>query len=443
MLNRAFHNIRNKLVYHIVFLAIYFFGLIALSYNISRYFRYYVLIEFTLWSNVHLLILSFSIVLPFYLLTIRKLYVGILNLLFYELATLLYYLPGIVISIVLMNHMKALIVFMTSFILHSVMLLLDKGIKVYRIRPLFSGVKVHWDSVILVLLIMSIIYMLMFYGLPKDFLTLFSAELLYEVRSMTNAKLSGIHAYLSKWLIIFAFFAFSFSFRNERVKLVNRVNIVLSLVIVFLFSQYRGQKAYMVQFIILFFLLFVNITLNKVVDILLLGISLTTICVSILGFISPVFGEAVFLIRRIVISPAQTTVYWIDWFYQRPPEIWSYFGQMYGESTADVVGQVYYKGAHINSGFIADGYANLKFAGVVVSLVIIVLVIRLLNNQLMIRSNSSLRQNIFLLFLMLSFFSTRLTTVLLSGAVGIVLILSFALGKQLKGVKDCDDSKMV
>jgi len=408
----------------------------ALSWITEKVFPYFTFFDYSISRALILFIFSIPFLVIPYSIIINEVKAPKTSLAFYTFASLLYYFPGVVVSYVLMNHLLSFFIFYVSFIFHSIIILIQ--MRLDNPLPTIRIVKVALpeQSTILLLiltLITGIIITIRILGFPKIGLWLGSGQLLYEVRGEFKERMadSSITAYLTRWipgpLAVFSY-SFSLRVRNFRAKL---LLLLLSIGIVYNYSQYRGQKAYMLIALIMIGLLFnKKFTLGHLpkflpkVLVLISGISfffgiLSTLLKS--NFLFSVY----FIVRRALITPSQVTVYWIDFFKDKQFELWSYLFSKSADPTADIIGSVYMKGAHINAGFIADGYANFGVFGVFMNVLLISSIYVFLDKQLRINTHENIGYFLFLLLPMNTFVGTRPSIVILSG--GVLFFVLFAL----------------
>ncbi len=327
-----------------------------------------------------------------------------------------------------MDKINVAFIFLAVFFLHSLLILIEVQLFPSKITLLYIKSvrrKELYFSAFLIFLFCG--YLIYLFGLPNQFLFLGSGDLLYEQRDLFSESISGINGYIIRWIPdIFIMFIYSFSVEKKDK---TRIAAFLATFFLLLLSQYRGQKSYMVKSLILFFLLFKHVTVEKFKGILIKGLNIvlflsTVICFGVFNGTNSLFFTLFFITRRAIITTSMTTVYWIDWFSNNPKEYLSYIFNKPLINTADLIGSIYRDNSHTNSGFIADGYANFGILGVFFYLLFIDLLCMFLDKQFSFNKDNNIGTILFLIFPVISFLGTRLTIVLLSGGFFIIIFLS-------------------
>ena len=293
--------------------------------------------------------------------------------------------------------------------------------------PLPSFAFIHQEKFLVTLLSIASItlplWLLLQNGVPG--LTALDLSQVYSIRGTTRYG-GSMFVYLVSWLAkVFNPFLLGYAVSNY--KILPGVIGIVSQITVYLFT---AHKLYLFT-IVFVFVVVILLKCTKFVSVLVFSVSLS----SIFAYLSYLLTGSIFLpsitIRRVFFVPARVQTHYYEFFSQHKFALFSrtkigfLIDEVYAQPLPTIIGDMYVSGASANTGYLADGYAQAGFVGLVLVSVALGVLLSIFNSISITSDAASLSPVIIPIFILAN--SALTTTMLTHGLIiGLIIFLLYA-----------------
>jgi hypothetical protein len=411
------NKILNSRAYHLVFFAILWF---ILEFE----FKYFVNIplfqekmgfdfEFNLWKYLFAKLLIILVLVMNYKLSgfnylINSLFVVLLtipNLILFQ------FMPTTTLSISLSILGFHFILFLSSFI------------KIPEIKRFNYSFKIQIEYVLLIIISLFLLPILFAYGFDINWAAFKFDESIYQIRSAAVLKRTFFSGYFYSWLIkILIPMAIIISFKSKNYYLL----VLMVFIQLYLFSIEAQKSAFFTLILLpIFFIKSFDKQIGLILTFIISGI-LFSILISLIT--ENIMAESI-VVRRSFFLPAVINQYYFEFFdhnqiYLSHSVLRHFIDYPFDLAPPQLIGREFFNNAHanVNAGFIADGFMNFGFFGIVFNILGVVLIFRILDYVKISSDYSGI-----VIVIVYTFISSYFLTSLLTHGVIIFLVLSFLL----------------
>lgn len=315
---------------------------------------------------------------------------------------------------------------------HFLQCFLDKLVKEIKLSDIVQGDKVAF-LIILGVIVVSLLVSVLLYGVPN--LVALDLTRVYEIRAK-NALVFPISYFLPWFFSAIAPIILISSIEKKKYYLLLFTGVLM----LWFYLTYAFKSWFFSPLMIIF--VYIVVKKNKFVSILAWGMPIMISITTLLGKISEklIMFPSLF-VRRVLFVPADIKFEYYNFFRESQKLYFSngVIGEIlgldypYDKDITYIIGDyMQYNGASCNTGYLADGYANMGVFGIILVGVILLLILKVLDG---FSEGERFELNFaILIYCLYGLNDGALLTKILTGGLGLMIILIHLLHKREKRV---------